>query len=89
MPFLKTAERKVAASDAMSEGDEGTANAETEAALETLVKREGVTARERDVASEMPPHGAGKPKEAEEAPGRAPEEKADSNELEFIETITR
>ncbi len=68
------------------------AEAETEATLGALAGPEGVTAREREVASGGP-HIAVEPEETGSAPSPpAPEEEeeeADRKELEFISTHTR
>lgn len=92
---LKTPERKAEAASvadgagAAKEGSVPEADPETEAALLALAGTEGVTAREREVASGRP-HGSEEPEETEGAPERAPEEKEkDDKELELIETTTR
>ena len=97
MLLLKTPERKAeaaSAADAIGTANEGNvpgADAETEAPLGALAGTEGVTAREREVASGGP-HIAAEPEETGSAPSPpAPEEEeeADRKELEFISTHTR
>lgn len=93
LPPLKTQERKAEAASAAELADAAEvtcgrsppkADAEAETALKWLAGTEGVTAREREVASERP-HGAEEPKEAEVALGAPEEEEADNKELELIE----